>query len=75
MEENTTLFTELTPEESATVSGGIRIRFDLDTYLFILGAGIVFGNPGLTYEEIQFAWQSAFVFEDSPRNRSRRISN
>jgi hypothetical protein len=66
------LFTELISEESATVSGGIRVRFDLDTYLFILGAGILFGNPGLTSEEIQFAWQSAFVFEDSSPSQKRR---
>ncbi len=80
------LFTDLTSEESAAVSGGIRVRFDLDTYLFILGAGILFGNPGLTSDEIQFAWKypgltsdeiqfawkSAFVFEDSPRSRKTR---
>lgn len=65
------LFTDLTSEESAAVSGGIRVRFDLDTYLFILGAGILFGNPGLTSDEIQFAWQSAFVFAASPRPRKR----
>lgn len=65
------LFTDLASEESAAVSGGIRVRFDLDTYLFILGAGILFGNPGLTSDEIQFAWKSAFVFEASSGSRKR----
>lgn len=67
MNDNTPLFTEINPEESAAVSGGRRvIGFDLNTYLFILGAGVVFGNPGLTPQEIQFAWESAFIFDDSP---------
>jgi hypothetical protein len=66
------LFTDLTSEEAAAVSGGIRVGFDLDTYLFILGAGMVFGNPGLTPDEIQFAWKSAFIFDYSLRSRGRR---
>jgi len=74
MEDITPLFTEISPEESATVSGGIRISFDLNTYMFILGAGILFGNPGLTKDEIQFAWESAFIFEDAPSSRRVRHS-
>lgn len=74
MEDITPLFTELSPEESATVSGGISISFDLNTYIFILGAGVLFGNPGLTKEEIQFAWESAFIFEDAPSSRRARRS-
>ncbi|WP_414569446.1 hypothetical protein [Nostoc sp. CCY 9925] len=73
MEEDNTLFQEITPEESAAVSGGyLQVSFDLNSYLFILGAGVVFGNPGLTPDEIQFAWESAFIFEDAPRRRTRR---
>ncbi|MGH1393170.1 MAG: hypothetical protein ACRAVC_03935 [Trichormus sp.] len=76
MEENNTLFQAITPEESAVVSGGnLQVSFDLDTYLYILGAGVVFGNPGLTPDEIQFAWESAFVFEYAPRSRRGRRSN
>lgn len=55
--EKTELFTEVSAEESAIVSGGAN--FNLNNYLFILGAGVQFGNPGLTPLEIQFAWQSA----------------
>ena len=73
MEEKSPLFTELTSEESAVVSGGTQVSFDLDTYLFILGAGVVFGNPGLTPEEIQFAWMQSFVFDDN-RPRSYNIN-
>ncbi|MFN6569132.1 hypothetical protein [Dendronalium sp. ChiSLP03b] len=73
MEEKSPLFREIPPEESAVVGGGcFHVGFDLDTYMFILGAGILFGNPGLTPEEIQFAWESSFVFESSPRSRRRR---
>lgn len=76
MKENNTLFQAITPEESAVVSGGyLPVSFDLDTYLYILGAGVVFGNPGLTPDEIQFAWESAFVFEYTPRSRRSRRSS
>ncbi|NDJ25328.1 hypothetical protein GS682_27550 [Nostoc sp. B(2019)] len=75
MEDIGPLFTELNLEESAAVSGGyLQVSFDLNTYLFILGAGVVFGNPGLTPDEIQFAWESSFVFESQPRSRRRRRS-
>lgn len=59
----TKLFTEVTSEESATVSGGTVIQsevgFDLGDYLFILGAGVVFGNPGLTPKEVNFAFEES----------------
>ncbi|ARV57448.1 hypothetical protein BZZ01_01300 [Nostocales cyanobacterium HT-58-2] len=65
-EENSPLFTQLTPEESEAVSGGSsRVQFDLDTYFYILGAAIEFGNPGLTRDEVQFAWENSFIFKDS----------
>ena len=46
--EKISLFNEVTTEESATVSGGATtVNFDLNTYLFTLGAGAIFGG-GLT---------------------------
>ncbi|MGH1393173.1 MAG: hypothetical protein ACRAVC_03950 [Trichormus sp.] len=61
-----TLFTEVSAEQSAVVSGGFGFnpgvndfRFNLDAYLFILGAGVVFGVPTLTAEETNFAFQQA----------------
>ena len=45
--EKISLFNEVTTEESATVSGGASVNFDLDTYLFTIGAGAVF-DGGLT---------------------------
>ncbi|MBD2771504.1 hypothetical protein [Iningainema tapete] len=72
MEEKSQLFTDITTEECANVSGGgTRVSFDLNTYLFILGAGVVFGNPGLTYEETQFAWENAFVFDKNKKSKKR----
>lgn len=65
MKEQNPLFSPLSSEESAAVSGGIGVSFDLDTYLYILGAGVVFGNPGLTPEEVHFAWMNSFVFDDN----------
>ncbi|WP_341530774.1 hypothetical protein WKK05_16785 [Nostoc sp. UHCC 0302] len=62
MQANNTLFTEITAEESATVSGGdygTLVNFNLNKYLFVLGAGVVFGNPGLTPAEIQFGFENA----------------
>ncbi|HEY9800280.1 MAG TPA: hypothetical protein V6D25_07970 [Leptolyngbyaceae cyanobacterium] len=64
MKENTPLFTEIYSEESAAVSGGRRVSFDWNTYFFILGAGVLLGNPGLTPDEVHFAWMNSFVFED-----------
>lgn len=61
MEKNS-LFSEVTEQEAATVSGGLAVSaFALDSYLFALGAGTQFGNPGLTPDEIQFAWESAVL--------------
>jgi hypothetical protein len=60
---NNNLFTEVSFEESATVSGGqVTNLFNLDQYLYILGAGITFGNPGLTTDEVQFAFEESFGF-------------
>ena len=74
MNQKSPLFTEITPEESSTVSGGLtQVTFDLNRYLFILGAGVLFGNSGLTPDEIQFAWEKAFVFENRPRFQFQRI--
>ncbi len=60
-QENNALFTEISAEESSVASGGHGndFHFNLDAYLFILGAGVVFGNPTLTPDEIQFGFESA----------------
>ncbi|MUG97511.1 hypothetical protein F7734_36390 [Scytonema sp. UIC 10036] len=57
--ENKVLFSEISAEESATVSGGVEVDFNLPGYLFIIGAGTVFGQPGLTPDELQFAFETA----------------
>lgn len=64
--ENNALFTEVSAEQSEVVSGGGRrkykkndFHFDLDSYLFVIGAGQIFGNPGLTPDEVQVAWELA----------------
>ncbi|MBD2346489.1 hypothetical protein [Anabaena subtropica] len=63
------LFTEVAIEESATVSGGqTTVNFDLNAYLFIVGAGTVFGAPGLTTDELQFAFESAISIGDNNNN-------
>ncbi|MDJ0735868.1 MAG: hypothetical protein QNJ47_17695 [Nostocaceae cyanobacterium] len=74
MEGKKPLFTDLTPEESASVSGG-NISFNLNMYMFMLGAGVLFGNPGLTPDEIQFAWEQSFVFNRRRSRRRRRRRN
>jgi hypothetical protein len=57
-----TLFTDLSSAESANVSGGATsLSFNLDNYLMILGAAQVFGNPGVTTDEVQAAWKAAIV--------------
>jgi hypothetical protein len=33
--------------------------FDLQGYIFGLGAGVLFGNPGLTPDEVQVVWERA----------------
>ncbi len=65
--ENNTLFNEISAEQSEVVRGGKKrshsnsnsLTFDLDAYLFVLGAGVVFGNPSLTSDEIQAGWEYA----------------
>jgi hypothetical protein len=70
--EKTALFEDINAEESAIVSGGSLyeiycppsspyrndLHFDLDKYLFVLGAGVTFGNPGLTPDEVQAGWMA-----------------
>jgi hypothetical protein len=62
------LFSEVTAQDSATVSGGGRgddngsgtnLQFFLGDYIFYLGAGTLFGNPGLTPDEVQHGWQES----------------
>lgn len=68
------LFVDLDAKESAAVSGGgiwygyspykpvengTVVNFNLNKYLFVLGAGVTFGVPGLTAEEMNFAFESA----------------
>ncbi len=52
------LFNEVTSEESATVSGGANVNFDLDSYLFTVGAGAIF-DGGLTSNVINIAFGRA----------------
>lgn len=40
---------------------GTVVNFDLNSYLFILGAGVVFGQQGLTPSEQQFAFETAIA--------------
>jgi hypothetical protein len=77
MDENNSLFTDLTDEECATVSGGsTQVSFDLNTFLFILGASAVFGNasndPVLAREEYLFAWESSFVFGNNTSDNTSK---
>ncbi len=64
----TKLFTEVTSEESATVSGGngsgTDLEFHLGDYIFYLGAGVLFGNPGLTTAEVQYGWEES-IYADA----------
>ena len=78
---NNNLFTEIAPEESAHVAGGGRrhhgtsagteielgdvLNFNLNRYVFGLGAGVFAGNPGLTADEVQFAWENAIQYGPS----------
>ncbi|MDJ0735866.1 MAG: hypothetical protein QNJ47_17685 [Nostocaceae cyanobacterium] len=67
----TKLFTEVTSEESATVSGGLMhggggggqngtvVNFDLNAYLFYVGAGVLFGPAGLTDDELLIGYDRA----------------
>ena len=57
--EKISLFSEVTTEECATVSGGLTVvNFDLNTYLFTVGAGAIF-NGGLTTNVINIAFTRA----------------
>ena len=61
--EKNALFNEVTTEESATVSGGDNVNFDLTGYLFRIGAGVIF-DGGLTTNVINLAFQGS-VFTSS----------
>jgi hypothetical protein len=61
------LFTVVNSEESAIVSGGgggTYVDFDLNSYLFVMGAGTVFGNPGLTPYELDTAFKVGLGIEN-----------
>ncbi len=71
--DQSSLFIDLSSEASAGLSGGGRRHrptrrghthgtsayFDLQGYIFGLGAGVLFGNPGLTPDEVQVVWERA----------------
>ncbi|MCC5619588.1 hypothetical protein LC605_31975 [Nostoc sp. CHAB 5836] len=67
--ENNALFTEVSAEQSSVIGGGGKkgkkeykrndFHFNLDAYLFIIGAGVVYGVSGLTADETHYAWESA----------------
>ncbi|MBD2771513.1 hypothetical protein [Iningainema tapete] len=53
------LYTEITTEESALVSGGQAVvNFDLNSYLFTIGAGAIF-NGGVTTNVVNIAFGRA----------------
>lgn len=53
------LFIEVTTEESELVSGGATtVNFDLNSYLFVIGAGAVF-NGGVTTNVVNIAFNRA----------------
>lgn len=83
------LFTDMSPEQAQTLSGGRRRRggmlssrcglasggmdsgygyggsrfyFDLQAYIFGIGAAYLFGNPGVTPQEVQYVWQRSLWF-------------
>jgi len=59
------LFNEVTSEESATVSGGTSVNFDLNTYLFTIGAGAIF-DGGLTTNVRDLAFRQALSSTTTP---------
>ncbi len=61
--EKISLFNEVTTEESATVSGGANVNFDLNSYLFRIGAGAIF-DGGLTTNVVNLAFQGS-IFTQS----------
>ncbi|MDJ0695477.1 hypothetical protein [Mastigocoleus sp. MO_188.B34] len=74
MKQQNSLFTEINVDELITASGGTnQISFDIERYLFILGTGFLFGNPGLTKDEIQFAWERAFIFDNQHKFKCTRF--
>lgn len=69
MEYISPLFTDLRAEESASVNGGTQVNFDLNTYLFIIGAGVVF-DGGLSQQLIDFAFQSSIYTDNNSSSGS-----
>jgi hypothetical protein len=49
-------------ESSFSSSGSRRFSFDLQFYIFGIGAAYLFGNPGVTAEEVQFVWERSLRF-------------
>jgi hypothetical protein len=72
-EEQSSLFTELTPEETVAVTGGRCISFNLDNYIYMLGFGILLRRHGLISNEIQFAWDWTFGYGESSRKRRQQF--
>ncbi len=73
MEYISPLFTDLTAEETAAVNGGTQVNFDLNTYLFIIGAGVVFGG-GLTPQVMEFALESAISTNNNSSSSGKKQS-
>lgn len=53
------------------VQPGTIVNFDLNSYLFVLGAGVVYGPLGLTYDEQMLALETAIQTGPSVSRRSR----
>ncbi|MBD2771499.1 hypothetical protein [Iningainema tapete] len=53
------LYSEITVEEAEIISGGQTVvNFDLNSYLFVIGAGAVF-NGGVTTNVVNIAFNRA----------------
>jgi hypothetical protein len=54
----------LEPSSRSSFTSGSprRFSFDLQFYIFGMGAAYLFGNPGVTPEEVQFVWERSFRF-------------
>jgi hypothetical protein len=48
--------------DSILGGGSSRFFFDLQTYIFGIGAAFLFGNPGVTPEEMQYVWKRSLRF-------------
>jgi hypothetical protein len=72
-EKENSLFTELTPEEAVTVTGGRSTSFNRESYIFRLGFGILLRRAGLISNEIQFAWDWTFGYGQSSRKRRQQF--